>query len=191
MATVLGAFSKPIYKRNFEFPEIDLSGEQWLTSEHNSRTLDCDIFSRPEFKPFRDIAVQCTKEYFYNLMETAQDTEIYITGSWINKTTHGQQHRAHTHPNSILSGTMYIDGDYFTTRFMSNPSLIEFQYVNHNIWNTKHHVLAFQKGDVCIFPGELSHAVDTYTGDRPRITIAWNTFVRGVINESLTIDLVI
>jgi uncharacterized protein (TIGR02466 family) len=191
MASVLAAFSKPIYRKNFKLPEIDLASEKWVHHDQNSRSVDCDIFARPEFRAFRDIAMHCVEEYFYGLMETARDTEIYITGSWINSTARGQSHRAHTHPNSILSGTMYIDGDYFTTRFMTNPSLMEFQYTNYNLWNSKHQVLEFDKGDVCIFPGELSHAVDTYTGDKPRITIAWNTFVRGVINESRTIDLVI
>ena len=189
MASVLAAFSKPIYRKNFTFPEIDLSGEKWTGKDHNKRTVDCDIFSRPEFAPFKEAAMQCIEEYFYNLLETSSDTEIYITASWINKSLKGQSHPIHTHPNSILSGVIYIEGDYFDTRFECNTSLVEFQYVNYNIWNSKNHVLKFTKGDVCIFPSDLAHSVDTYTGDTPRISIAWNTFVRGVINESLTMDL--
>jgi hypothetical protein len=39
------------------------------------------------------------------------------------------------------------------------------------------------KNEVIVFPSKAQHEVLEYTGETPRITLSWNTFIRGKINE--------
>lgn len=84
------------------------------------------------------------------------------TVGWAMVGRHGTRHPRHHHAWSVLSGVYYVDpGD--------RPAPTVFEVTG--------------EGDVevdavtarlVLFPGGLWHRVDTYAGDRPRVTVAFD-----------------
>jgi len=86
---------------------------------------------------------------------------------------------------------MYIDGDNFITAFESDPTS-DFDFDKQpNMWNSNQCYLAFIKGDCVVFKSNTQHFVPEYRGSTPRITLSWNTFVRGNISTNPTAKLTI
>jgi hypothetical protein len=56
------------------------------------------------------------------------------------------------------------------------------------VWNSESWWYETGAGDLIIFPSNLTHMVQTKQGDGTRISISFNTFVKGYIgsDESLT-----
>jgi uncharacterized protein (TIGR02466 family) len=125
-------------------------------------------------------------EYFYGVMGIKEQTEIFITESWLNKTEKGQTHHRHWHPNSVISGIVYLQGDETSgfTRFITNRyDQLEFEIENTNIYNSKSWSIDPLKNRILLFPSNVEHLVEEYQSDLPRITLSFNTFVRGNINS--------
>lgn len=120
-----------------------------------------------------------------------QSVELYITESWFNKTLNGQRHDPHVHPNSVVSGILYIDGENFHTTFEAPPACDFYFDSQPNMWNSNQCEFVFQKGDCVVFRSNIEHFVPPYMGDKPRITLSWNTFVKGNISSKPTTSLIL
>ena len=73
--------------------------------------------------------------------------KLRITQSWLNETRPGECHYPHLHPNSYLSGVLYInclpnDGINFENRSFRNYNNMEFSKEKITGFNTKHNSLA-------------------------------------------------
>ena len=44
-----------------------------------------------------------------NLLRIKDENEIYITQSWVNNANPNQFHPKHKHPNSVISGVLFLD----------------------------------------------------------------------------------
>ena len=56
-----------------------------------------------------------------------------------------------------------------------------------NLYNSKSWSMPPINGEMLLFPSSVEHYVTPYTGITPRITLSFNTFVKGNINkQSLT-----
>jgi len=180
-------FSKPVFKSPIELGNIDLSNVKWAQNYQNSISQSQNVLAMPEFK---ELSVKCLaviKDYFYNVMMADPKVEIYITESWLNKTEPGQSHHRHWHPKSLLSAVVYLEseGDSGGIRFITSQyDLLEYQITGANIYNSKSWSLTPTPGDMLVFPSNLEHLVDQYTGSVPRISLSFNTFIRGEINAS-------
>ncbi len=120
-------------------------------------------------------------------MNASPDCEIYITESWMNKTEKGQSHHRHWHPNSILSGIVSISTEAAggaTIFITSGYDTIEYDIIEPNLYNSKRWGINLNSGDMLIFPSAVEHLVEEYQGDTPRITLSFNTFVKGFVNKS-------
>lgn len=120
-------------------------------------------------------------------MSSTPDTEIYITESWFNKTDKDQVHHRHWHPNSIVSAIVYIDteiGQGGETMFItSSYNTIEYDIQQPNLYNSKSWSLPPIPGQMLLFPSDTEHLVETYRGETPRISLSFNTFVKGNISK--------
>ena len=179
-------FSKPVFKTNIKDITVDFSKIKWARNYNNWISEDQNILSRPEFESlFKSVAPVIT-EYFYGVMGVMPQTEMFVTESWLNKTEKGQTHHRHWHPNSVLSGVVYLDTDGVSgpIKFItSNYDLLEFEISQPNLYNSKSWSITPMPGDVIIFPSNVEHMVEEYQGENPRISLAFNTFVKGNINN--------
>jgi len=180
-------FSKPLYRADINVSNTDLSKVKWVPNQENWVSEDLNILNTPEFATIAAQLHAVTAEYFYGVMKVNSDTELFITESWLNKTETGQKHHRHWHPNSVLSGILYLSSEGTTgkTVFIDKSyDLLEFNYDEANVYNSKTWAITPHVGDVLIFPSSVEHMVEEYHGQTPRITLAFNTFVRGNINSN-------
>ena len=146
------------------------------------RTLDGEEYAK---------RYEAMLEYFKTVHEPKDDVSLYITQSWANYTDPGQYHHKHAHPNSFISGVFYpqadrsVDKIYF---YKSGYERIKVAPQNWNHWNSESWWFEVGAGDLILFPSNLEHMVETKVGNETRVSIAFNTFLKGHIgvDESLT-----
>jgi uncharacterized protein (TIGR02466 family) len=111
--------------------------------------------------------------------------EIYITNSWINVTTHNQQHASHKHNNSIISGVYYLDvpADSSVSFERANNPCLELIPESYNSYNSPSCDIPVSTGKLIMFPSELYHLVKPNLSTEMRISLAFNTFIRGSIGD--------
>jgi uncharacterized protein (TIGR02466 family) len=178
-------FAKPIFKRPVDVSDIDLSSVKWAKNYNNWISESQNVLGQPEFAALAEKVYDGICEYFYGIMQAKNNIEIYITESWFNKTEKGQSHHRHWHPNSLYSGIVYIDseGETGRTRFITSQfDTIEYGVAESNLYNSRSWNIDAQVGTMLVFPSSVEHLVEEYNGARPRITLSFNTFVRGDIN---------
>ena len=179
-------FSKPILKTQIQIDTIDLSSIKWAKNYQNSISESQDILNFEPLKQLKDEVQKIVADYFYGIMRASDNTEIYVTESWLNKTEKGQRHHRHWHPNSILSGVVVISSDPSSGSLRLNTShyeTIEYEIVESNLYNAKSWWFTTAPGDFILFPSSVEHLVEEYQGDIPRITLSFNTFVKGTISN--------
>ena len=194
-----GLFPIPIYStdidRNFTKKELDFVKDQknyCTNNEGNINTTDNYILNRPELKKIKKFLDECCKDYLKTIICPQNNVEIYITQSWLSYTEENQYHHLHDHPNSVVSGVLYLDCDKDNDRihFFSplkyahiSPKINEF-----NIWNSPSWWFAVKTGQLLMFPSITTHKVNVKKGSNTRISLSFNTFYKGTIgsNKSLT-----
>ena len=157
--SLLPLFPEPIFKKNFEFNELDLT--------NNSDV----VFEEKGFEKAREIALQCTGEVFYGVLKVSPETGIYITKSFVNQPTPPLK-------NSVLTGVIMLSDGMI--RFSKNEKrfMFDFSYTSENEFNLSECVFKIKKGDVILFPSQLQFQIK---GDH----ITWYTFIYNVVNKYL------
>jgi|TARA_R110002020_G_scaffold102695_1_gene240947 uncharacterized protein (TIGR02466 family) len=126
------------------------------------------------------------EKFFYKVFHADPKNKIYITQSWLNITTKNQSHHTHEHPNSFISGVFYFaaekeDSIKFTSpiRYTQiQPKTIKYTEDNSGSW-----VIPIAKGLLIMFPSRLEHSVITKQESNNRISLAFNTFIKGDLGD--------
>jgi uncharacterized protein (TIGR02466 family) len=116
------------------------------------------------------------------------DNEFYMTNSWLNVTKKSQNHSLHTHTNSIISGVYYIDVNNSQPSISFNrptpPFLLNLKAKSFTPFNTEHWSVPVENHTVLLFPSQMYHGVTPNFSNNDRISIAFNTFVKGQIGDT-------
>ena len=160
-------------------------------NEGNTTSENRKILKSVEMTEIRAFIEDAMLEYFKSVYAPKNDVTPYITQSWANYTDKGQYHHKHAHPNSIISGVFYPQADRESDRiyfYKDGYERIKVPTENWNHLNSESWWYETGAGDLIIFPSNLTHMVQTKQGDGTRISISFNTFVKGYIgsDESLT-----
>jgi len=124
--------------------------------------------------------------YMEKIYAPKYSVETYITQSWMNYTDTGQFHHKHAHPNSWLSGCIYVNTDKEKDRitfYKEGYNRINLPTENFNPYNSESWWFSVGTGDVVIFPSYLTHMVEQTTSNDTRVSIAINTFLKGYIGD--------
>jgi uncharacterized protein (TIGR02466 family) len=161
----------------------------------NTMTVDVDILKNANLARLTQFIQHSLNLYFENIYKPKTPCTVEITQSWINYTRPGEYHHRHDHPNSLLSGVYYIDvDDAHDSIFFFNREFRQIQIVptEHNMFNSDSWQVPVKTNDLLIFPSSVPHMVTTTKTNKTRISLAFNTFVKGEIgsNTGLT-DLII
>tara|TARA_R100001244_G_C5170771_1_gene131633 strand:- start:4020 stop:4637 length:618 start_codon:yes stop_codon:yes gene_type:complete len=123
----------------------------------------------------------------YKILKMNKKQRLVVTQSWFNFNPKGSYHHMHNHPNSLLSGTFYIDGEENTfcdiDREYANTVFPYFQleWDEVNPINTNIHTISNKLHTLTLFPSRLRHEVRLNKNNKERITLAFNCFIRGEI----------
>jgi uncharacterized protein (TIGR02466 family) len=183
-----GLFPTPVaYFKTFvlnEEKDFILNLEQ-RSNIGNTTSKDSFLLKAPEMQRIAAEINKSLNEYMRAVFAPKFDVCPYITQSWANFTKPGQHHHKHAHPNSFISGCLYVsaaaDRIYF---FRDGYRQIKVPTDDFNVYNSESWWLEVNEGDIVLFPSSLTHMVETLGDKDTRISIAFNTFLRGNVGDS-------
>ncbi len=138
--------------------------------------------------PVLDEYIQRCNDEMWQHVKQPEDTEtrLVTTQCWMNESKKGQRHRHHTHPNSVVSGILYLCTSDTPTMF-THPNLYKNGFIQVYPADQHHDTFSSEavKGFTVLFPSSLSHVVPYHNEDEIRRTISWNTFLEGSIKVGI------
>lgn len=190
-------FSIPIlvadFKRDFSQEEKGFFEEQKKNvreKSHNNRnnlSSNSYILNEPVMENLNYDITEMVYLFLKNIYRPSTDILPYITQSWLTITKESQHHHIHSHPNSFISGVLYIDADeehdsiVFSRPYLYNT--IQIQSREKNSYNSHHETIKVKTGRIVIFPSHIEHFVRNKKGDNTRVALAFNTFVKGTLGS--------
>lgn len=190
-------FPIPVYKskfirniNNLEIAKVKKLLKDFYPNAHNTTSKENFVLdNHKEFLEIREFIQVHLNQYALHLYKPKRKQNFYITQSWLNSTKKGERHHLHSHPNSVISGVFYIncienDGIQFKRPYIANDS-----YVLNTTGNTGSMTyFPVETLSLILFPSYLEHQVAENETDDERISLSFNTHIKGEIGakESLT-----
>jgi uncharacterized protein (TIGR02466 family) len=176
--------------RKFTALELDYikqHSNKTYQNQGNTTSLNNYILNEPELINLKDIVQHHIENYISQIYKPRYPVMPYITQSWLNWTEPGEYHHMHEHPNSFISGVLYINADIKEDKIKFHKSgyqQISLETDIYDMLNSKSWWFNVQTGDIVIFPSSLTHNVEKVTSGKTRISLAFNTFLRGTIGDN-------
>lgn len=180
-----GLFSVPVgeYKLDREFSTnektaIDLCLQDLVSNIGNKFSKNTFVLNVPELCEIRNFCEESVK-HFNNEINNNTKTKLRITQSWLNISKANQFHHKHRHPNSYISGVLYIETSENDRINFYNPATrfsfyqetpTTFNQFNSSVW-----WLPATQGMLYLFPSDLEHEVPPVLSNK-RISLSFNTF---------------
>lgn len=183
----------PIFPRTIGVVEgVNVSKEHYdfLTSTDLHRNIANDIskdtylLERPEMCELKRIIEECLAQYVENTFKPVSYTTFKMTQSWINVAQKGEAHHRHAHPNSLISGCLYLSADRDIDKiifYRDNPPAIHIMQREMTVYNSDIWHIMVGAGDLIFFPSCLPHSVPPNERDEKRISLAFNVFADGIL----------
>jgi hypothetical protein len=196
-ALVEGIFQIPIYRnilsRDFSKQELNFvnkTKEDVFKNRGNVTSNDTYILNKPAFKNLKKELDLMVQDYFNKVLCVPSCIIPYITQSWLNYTEVNEYHHEHHHPNSLVSGVIYLNADSNTDKITFSrreKTVIELDFEDVNLYNAPFWDIPVKTGHVVLFPSTLGHMVTTKEGNNSRVSLAFNTFVKGTIGTGFSL----
>ena len=156
-------------------------------NDSNASSINTYILNEPEMAGLNKFVTIQLNEYLKQVYKPKYPAEAFITQSWLNWTKKGEFHHKHVHPNSFISGVLYISTDSTKDTITFHSSGYKqlhlaadiFDIMNSDSWwfNVK-------TGDIVMFPSSLTHNVENVIADDVRVSLAFNSFIKGTFGDS-------
>lgn len=192
------AFTIPIYRNSLNRDLTDKEktifsdvGNNFLNNTDNLISDKIQVLDEnEELSEIKNFIQSNLNQYSYEAYgRTVQ--EVYITSSWVNITKKGMRHHRHLHPNSFISGVFYPQAVKNDSINLYNPLSNFYTLDFHNTGISPKYfyskrIEAISTGDLILFPSWLEHDVSVNKTEDDRISLAFNTFVRGTLGNNLS-----
>ena len=176
-----------------ELDFIDKHGKEGMTNRNvgNVTSNNNYILNEPELADLKLIVTEALNEYVKRVYKPKYAAEAFITQSWSNYTKKGEFHHKHEHPNSFISGVLYIHTDETKDKITFHKSgYKQLQLIpkTYDVYNSDSWWFNVKTGGLVLFPSSLTHHVEDVIAEETRISIAFNSFIKGTLgdNRSLT-----
>ena len=189
-----GLFPTPVLRGSLDrdFTEQELryvSNSERKPNIHSTASINGFVLNDTELCSLKEDIYKFIEEYKQIVIDPKREFDLIITQSWLNWTdTNGSVH-PHRHPNSYISGVIYLnalEGDTisFTNTVYQPLQITPNNYTEHNSieWT-----IPVKTGDILIFPSGLQHTVHQRNIEgETRISLAFNIFPRGDLGDPMT-----
>ncbi len=187
---IMDLFPTPLYITNINKPisqqQLDyLLNAPKIENMGNLRGEDGYVLNQPMFAELKQFIMQCIKEYIVSVYSNP-NLDVYITQSWANYTKPKEFHHKHSHPNSFISGVFYVNAkpeEDMIKFYKDKPAFFDLLKGQPNNYNSQDVAILVETGDLVLFPSNFVHEVPPTTSEETRISIAFNTFIRGYIGD--------
>jgi uncharacterized protein (TIGR02466 family) len=192
-----GLFPTPVmfikYPIKFTDDEVDFvknCANNVTKNTGNTTSIDRYVLDDPIMANLKSFVQFYVNSYMSNIEAPYNPVEVYITQSWLNYTKPGEYHHKHAHPNSYLSGVLYINADPQKDRiyfYKESYKRISIPTENYNHFNSESWWFNVGTCDMVIFPSYLTHMVEQTQSADTRISLSFNTFLKGYIGEEASL----
>lgn len=117
----------------------------------NAKTKCTTILEKSELLNIKSFCLSSLNKYI---------NDVYITESWLNFTMPSEEHQSHNHPNSLITGILYINA---STTFHT----IVFPEAEETI--------SVGRGDLLLFSSHLLYYEPKNIGNDLKISLTFNT----------------
>lgn len=189
-----GIFPTPIYisKLNkFTKQELNYVDKLSLNINRNVGNVSSKNSYVLNDKPFNKIKNQLLNhitKYFNEVISTSDKIVPYITQSWLNYTKEDEYHHSHAHPNSFVSGVLYINANKENDKIIFEKNkyqAIDLTKKDFNLYNSDTWFFPVHTGDLIMFPSDTQHKVEYKRGNNIRTSIAFNIYIKGTVGNSI------
>ena len=155
---------------------------------HGTRSVDSYILKRKKFLGLKTFIEKYIDFYAHELLKISRKHKFYITQSWVNINQKGEGHQEHWHANSLISGVFYIAGDECPL-YLRNPRYCVFgngydvELEEYNEYNVQDWWIPNTNFKLVLFPSHVKHFVRANPSDTPRISLSFNTFIKGNLGQ--------
>lgn len=156
-----------------------------LINYGNRNTKNRYVLNTKTLKSLKQTLETYLNNYFTDVLKIKNTATPYITQSWLNYTNKGEFHHEHSHPNSYLSGVLYInttENDCITFHKQEYEQ-IQLGIKEYNTFNSSTWRVPVREGMIIIFPSNLKHSVDKIKEDKTRISLSFNSFIKGTLGD--------
>jgi uncharacterized protein (TIGR02466 family) len=196
---VIPLFSSPVYQVNIQDELIpddynkilsDILSDQFeiQPNQGNALSKNTKFLNGYTNTSFYSVIDSHIKNYFYNILNADSDIEVYITDSWVNIARPGEWHHKHHHPNSIISGVYYFSSDPNSAPILFDSprkSEIDFKRSKLDVLSANSWGFPTPACTLYLFPSYLDHSVPINQTSKDRISLSFNTFIKGNINDTI------
>ena len=190
MVLIHALFATPVYvtelNRKLTSKETNFKKIKQIKNYGNYRSNDSYILNTKQFSNIKkelDIAI---KDYFNKIISPKNKITPYITQSWLNYTDTNEHHHKHNHPNSLVSGILYLNANEKFDKvefYKDDYNMIKPEIKNFNFFNSESWWLPVKTGQIMLFPSSLSHSVLIKKGTNTRVSLAFNVFIKGGVGS--------
>ena len=190
---MMNLFAVPVFKssieRGYTESEMQFFNDQLkdaIPALNNHASRNKQVLESAAMADIKSIIQFSLDNYFRTVFNTANNVRLKITQSWLSVTHKGESHHTHTHPNSVVSGVLYIrlapqDG----INFFRSEDMLWYELIpeKQNYYNAYRFFVETHIGDLVIFPSNVKHGVKEVTEDVERISLAFNAFFDGELGR--------
>lgn len=184
-AVAIANLNREFTQEELDFVDKHSKQDMLVKNMGNVTSANNYVLDEPELKDLKVILTEHIKSYVANVYKPKYRAEAYITQSWLNYTKKGEFHHRHEHHNSFISGVLYINAvkDVDKVTFHRDRNQLKLATDSYEMYNSETWWLGVKTYDIVIFPSNLTHSVDAVTSEETRISLAFNSFIKGVLGD--------
>ena len=186
-ADIYPIFPTALYKNTLERPfsksEIKFClGQEKNKNKNNNYSKNIFVLDHVKLKQLKKDLEAHIENYFNIVIQTRNKVKPYITQSWLNYTAVGESHHGHFHPNSLVSGVLYIQTSAEDAiNFSKDLEPISLEPGTNNMFNSESYKLMVKEHNLVLFPSRLRHFVEIKKEKNLRVSLSFNVFIKGEI----------
>ena len=189
---ILPLFPTPVLSYEVEMGEVEKSfllnqyPDNVVVNTGNLTSSDTRILERAEVAGLKEKLLFLINDAFIRINNPLYGCELYITQSWLNFSVRGQEHPFHYHANSMYSAILYLQVSEEDCITFYNPNYnvnYDISSTNYDLFNCKCWSLKVKDGLLLVFPSTLGHSVPRVKHDGMRVSLSFNTYIRGEIGS--------
>ena len=167
---------------NIEFKRLDIN--------NGDRSKDTYILNSEGFKNLQSSIMSHVERLVREVFFVEKYINFEMKNSWIMRHTAGDYAGGHFHPNSMLSGILYIktdnqSGDLIFKKVPNHLTIfsgnLDLPVSEHSIFNSSTWRITPKNNQLIIFPSHLVHEVTKCISNNIRYCIAFNLFPTGTL----------
>jgi len=162
-------------------------------SHNGNMSLDKNVLSDEICSPVKKQIDEAINEFVRGYFKINFDGEFFINRSWVLEHKENHWSQPHSHPNSALSGVLYLDvpensgnikfhkPDNYHNQL--NTDTLSFVFHEYDIQNSDTWTIVPEDGVLLLFPSHIRHSVGVNSSGKTRWCVSFDCFVKGLLDS--------